>query len=182
MPSRAELEIRAAAVGIDPSTVHNDSVLEQQVLYNEKNADASTGAKADGTLTSTGTNASDGNTVTIGEVVYRLKDTPEQAYDVQIGADAATTLDNLKAAINASGTPGTEYFEGTHAHPLVTATTNTNTTQVVVARDERWGNSIATTAVGASLSWDNATLTGGDPKVVSPPASGTQAVSGEQYV
>lgn len=182
MAIRSELELRAAAVGIDPSTIHNDSVLEQRVLYNEKNADAASGTKADGTLTSTGTNVSDGDTVTIGEVVYTFKTTPAAAYDVKIGADAATSLDNLKAAINASGTPGTEYFAGTHAHAEVTATTNTNTTQVVEARDERWGNGVATTESATTLSWGSATLTGGVAAVVTPPADAVASVSGEQNV
>lgn len=119
-------------------------------------------AKAVGTLTSDATNVADGATVTIGTKVYRFKDTPAQAYDVQIGADAATSLDNLKAAINASGTPGTEYFAGTEAHPDVVATTNTDTTQVVQAKlPGTAGNSIASTETSSHLSWGAATLASG---------------------
>lgn len=118
--------------------------------------------RATGTLTSDTTNVADGDTVTIGTTVYRFKDTPAQAYDVQRGADAATSLDNLKAAINASGTPGTEYYAGTLAHPTVTATTNTDTTQVVQAKNYGTaGNAIASTETSAHLSWGAATLASG---------------------
>jgi len=86
----------------------------------------------------------------------------QEAYDVQIGASAAVSLDNLKAAINASGTPGTEYFAGTEAHPDVIATTNTDTTQVVEAKlPGTAGNSIATTETSTHLSWGAGTLASG---------------------
>lgn len=120
------------------------------------------GLKATGTVTSDATNVSDNDTVTVGSVVYRFKNTMAQAFDVKIGADAATTLDNLKAAVNASGTPGTEYYTGTTAHPDVTATTNTDTTQVFQAKNiGTAGNSIATTETSSHLSFGAATLTGG---------------------
>lgn len=118
--------------------------------------------KATGTLTSDATNVTDNDTVTIGSTVYRFKNTLALAYDVKIGADAATTLDNLKAAVNASGTPGTEYFAGTLIHPTVSATTNTNTTQVFEAKTAGTdGNAIATTEASSHLSFGAATLTGG---------------------
>lgn len=44
MPSRAELELRAAAVNIAVSSYPNDSKLEQAVIYAEKNLTASTAA------------------------------------------------------------------------------------------------------------------------------------------
>lgn len=118
--------------------------------------------RATGTLTSDATNVADGDTVTIGTTVYRFKSTMLAAYDVQIGVSAAVSLDNLKAAINASGTPGTEYFAGTLAHPTVTATTNTDTTQVVQAiAYGTSGNSIASTETSAHLSWGAGTLASG---------------------
>lgn len=43
MPSRAELNLRARVVNVDPSTYANDSKLEQKVLYEEKNAAAAAG-------------------------------------------------------------------------------------------------------------------------------------------
>lgn len=114
------------------------------------------------TLTSDATNVTDADTVTIASTVYRFKDTMAQAYDVKIGASAAATLDNIKAAINASGTAGVEYYTGTLIHPTVTATTNTNTTQIVAAKTVGTaGNSIATTEASTHLSWGAATLSGG---------------------
>lgn len=184
MPSRAELELRATAIGLDPSTIPaNDSVLEQRVIDAEKNADTATGTLATQTLTSTGVNVSNNDTVTIGSTTYTFKTTlsssPAVANEVKIGADAATSLDYLKIAINNSGgTQGTEYSYGTTAHPRVTATTNTNTTQVVEARRKNYGNSIATTETAATLSWGAATLTGGVPAVVAPTEVGKRGVSG----
>ncbi len=120
------------------------------------------GARASGLLTSTGTNASDGDTVTIASTVYRLKTTPAQAYDVQIGSSAANTLSNLKLAINATGTPGTNYYAGTNVHPTVSAGTLTSTTLAVSAKAVgTGGNSLATTDTAATLSWGASTLTGG---------------------
>ena len=113
-------------------------------------------------LTSDTTNNSDGSIVTIATTVYRFKNTLAQAYDVQIGASAAASLDNLMAAINASGTPGTEYFAGTLVHPTVVAFTNTDTTQIVTARlPGTTANAYPTTTDEAHLSWEDTTLGGG---------------------
>lgn len=124
-------------------------------------------SKATQTLTSDATNVSNNDTVTIGSTVYTFKTTlstgPTVPFEVLIGADAATTLDNLKLAINAGAGAGTNYSTGTTAHPTVTATTNTDTTQVVEAITAGTaGNSIASTKSAAHLSWGAATLTGGD--------------------
>lgn len=64
---------------------------------------------------------SDGDEFTIDTTVYTLKTTPAAAYDIAIGADEPATKVNIVAAINASGTPGTEYFAGTLIHPTVSA-------------------------------------------------------------
>ena len=117
---------------------------------------------ATGTLTSTGTNPADTETVTVGSTVYRFKNTMSQAYDVKIGATAALTLANLKAAINASGTAGTEYYTGTLVHPTVEAGTISSTTLALSARTRGTaGNSIATTETSSTYSFAAATLTGG---------------------
>lgn len=136
------------------------------------------------TLTSDATNVSDGETVTIGSVVYRFKDTMLAAYDVKIGASAAASLDNLKAAINASGTPGTEYFAGTAIHPDVTATTNTDTTQKVVSKVIGTANNTkATTETSGHLSWADTTLGGGTGTSVTgvATASSTFVINGTSY-
>lgn len=43
MPSRAELELRAAAVNVTADNYSNDSNLEQAVIYAEKNMTAQAG-------------------------------------------------------------------------------------------------------------------------------------------
>lgn len=207
MASRAELNVRARNVGVDPANYPNDSKLEQRVIYEEKNSATETGALAVGTLTSDATAPSDGDTVTIGVPgspaarTYTFKTALSEAYgvatltsdatapssgdtvtiggqvytfrttlsspavpnEVLIGASAAAALDNLKIAINASGgTPGTEYSVGTVANEKVTATTNTNTTQVVQARQiGTQGNGIAVAEESTHLSWGAAQTAGG---------------------
>ena len=117
------------------------------------------GSHATSKLTSDTVNNSEDEIVTIGTTVYRWRTTLAQAYDVQIGGSAAASLDNLMAAINASGTPGTEYFAGTLEHPDVVAFTNTDTTQIITARvPGTVPNTIVTTTDGAHLSWPAATL------------------------
>lgn len=121
--------------------------------------------KATQTLTSTGVAPSDGHTVTIGSTVYTFKTAltaPAVPFEVLIGVSAAVALDNLKSAINASAGAGTVYGTGTTAHPTVTATTNTDTTQLIEAiTSGTAANSIATTETSATLSWGAATMTGG---------------------
>ncbi len=63
-------------------------------------------------------------TVVIDGATYTWKAAPSAAYEVDIGADADGCRDNLIAAINSSGTPGTEYGAGTIAHPSFIASAN----------------------------------------------------------
>lgn len=101
--------------------------------------------------------------------------------EIKVGADAATSLDYLKDAINRGslvGTEGTHYSTGTKAHQDVTATTNTNTTQVVQAISYDAGETIATTETSAHLSWGAALLASGTPKVVAQAAADNAAISG----
>lgn len=184
--NKALLDLVAAAVGIDPATVANPSVLEQKVLFNLKNASAVAGTDATGTLTSSGV-FQNNETCTIGDHVYTFKTAlttganiaPNQ---VLIGAAATNTLDNLKSAINKTAGEGTTYSYGTQANKWVTAGTKTATQLTVTARDKRWGNSVATTETCANVAWGGSTLSGGAPAVVTPPANAVRSVSGGQYV
>jgi len=65
-------------------------------------------ATAYGTVTSTKNWAAD-DTLIVGAVTYTLKASPSAANEVDVGADEATTLANLAAAINGTGTSGTTY-------------------------------------------------------------------------
>jgi predicted RecA/RadA family phage recombinase len=124
--------------------------------------------KASGTITSDATAPGDGDTVTIGSTVYTFKTaltSPAEPFEVLIGVSAAVALDNLKSAINATAGEGTTYATGTTAHPSVTATTNTNTTQVVEALAAgAAGNDIATTETSSHLAWGATTLFGAKSK------------------
>lgn len=115
------------------------------------------------TLTSNNTNVVDGDTVVIGTITYRFKDTPVAAYDVQIGANADASLLNLIKAINASGVAGTNYFAGTLVHPKVSAATSVTSHAFAITSKFNGGaaNLIATTETSGNLSWTTATLTGG---------------------
>lgn len=74
----------------------------------------------------------------------------------------AVFLDNIKSAINRTGTPGTDYSAATEIHPTVFATTNTNTTQVFNAKyTGTAGNSIATTETMANYAFTGSTMASG---------------------
>jgi hypothetical protein len=134
-------------------------------------AEASTGADTDATitLTSNGTAPADGVTVTVGGKVYTFQTTLTNVDgNVLIGstANAAAALDNLKSAVNLSTGAGTTYATAMTAHPKITATTNTDTTQVFVASvgasSGRAGNDLTGADTSATLSWSNSgAFTGG---------------------
>lgn len=70
MPQRNELVARAAVLGLDPTTIPNDSKLEAKILYLEKNASANTGTIATTTLTTDTTTVAPNDTVTLAAKVY----------------------------------------------------------------------------------------------------------------
>ncbi len=113
-------------------------------------------------------------TVTIGTTVYtcvvELSETlgaAAVAYQFLYGGSEAVMLDNLKKAVNASGTAGTEYSTGTVAHATVVATTNTDTVQTFRSRSIGTAaqttaiNAIATTETMANTAFADTTLGGG---------------------
>jgi len=102
------------------------------------------------------------NTVTIGSTVYRFMNTPAQAFDVAIGANVAASQANLVAAINLTGTPGTEYFAGTTEHPDVSVSAFATNVMTATAKfGGLAGDSIATTeTIGPADGVWNATTLG----------------------
>ena len=184
MPSRNELNVRAAAVGFDPSTIANDSKLEQKVLYLEKNSSpAITGTAPTGTITSSGV-AVAGETITIGDVVYTWRaaiTASSPANEIKIGAAATNSLDNLKDAINGTalvGAPGSEYSQATKRHPHVTAGAKNATTLVVASTDTNTSGALVTTKTMTNWAWGAGTLSAGTAGTVTQGTSTTAGVAG----
>lgn len=151
-----------------------------------------------------GTGASDAGvttgaaTVTIGSITYTVVDALSEtygasavAYQVVKGANEAAMLDNLKLAINGTGTAGTHYSTGTAAHPYVIATTNSDTVQKIISRTVGDAaatavvNTLATTETMANTAWADTTFGGGtgnsNPAVTSDAATftiGTRTYTG----
>lgn len=86
-----------------------------------------TEAKSSGSVTSTNNGVpTENDIITIGSKIYRWRGAGNlaQANDVLIGADGHACLDNLKAALDLSGTPGTEYHAATTANAQANAPQN----------------------------------------------------------
>jgi len=82
---------------------------------------ASTNYSTATVVNDTGNNPADGSTVSIGEQIYRFKITMLAAFDVQIGATALATAENLFLAIGATVGSGTNYYASTTANANVAA-------------------------------------------------------------
>lgn len=109
------------------------------------------GAAATGALAFTA-NPTDGDTVTIGSVVYRFKDTLEQANDIKIGTAVANTLASLEKTINGDGEEGTDYFAGTTTPlAIVTASISSQTLNLTATEAGIAGNSIALASSDANV-------------------------------
>lgn len=145
-------------VSIDALGLASEIVSDPSGSFGTDGADA----KATALLTAA-SNPADGDTVTLGAVTYRFKDTMAQANDVKRAGAAADSLANLKKAVNLSGVMGTDYFAGTVIHPTVGAGLLTATTLRFYARTGgTGGNSLASTETSATaLSFGGATFSGG---------------------
>ena len=115
------------------------------------------GVWATGTVTSTGVNVTADDTVTINGKAYKFVAAPAAEGDVDIGADAATTLQNLLNAINHAGTPDTDYVCAA-MHPTVMGKTVTATVLTLEALTVGAGGNaltLAKSAVTLSVSHDH---------------------------
>ena len=105
----------------------------------ESNAGAlATAVTTDGILATCtltqGGQPTDTQTITINTTTYTFQDTlTDVDGNVFIGADAATTLDNLIAHINKAAGAGSKYATSGTAHTTVTATNPTDTTALLTA-------------------------------------------------
>lgn len=162
-------QIVITGAGFDPSTVVTVSIphfgIETEV-QSDQNGDISTDDLADraaGLLTSDATNVTAADTVTIGSVTYTFRAAvAATANEVLIGADAAETLANLKAAINDDTSQQTKYGTATVVNPDVGAGKLTATTLVLFAKTRgTGGNALASTEASTHLSFGGATLAGG---------------------
>jgi hypothetical protein len=118
--------------------------------------------KAVGTLTSSGA-ALNTETVTVGGKVYTFQTTlTDVDGNVLIGANAAASIVNLKAAINLGSGAGTLYAAAMALNENVRATSSDATTLVVKAKvPGTVGNTIASTETLTNFAWGAAVLASG---------------------
>jgi len=125
-------------------------------------ADVYAGTQDTGTLTSTGTIPSDGDTVTLGAKTYTFRTTlTPTVNEVLIGAAAINSIRNLASAINGTGTEGTDYANGTTPNVDATAAITSATTLVAESIKPNPAVAIASAETSAQLSWGATALTGG---------------------
>lgn len=89
------------------------------------------------------------DTVVIAAVTYTYRVTSTGADDVTIGADAATTIANLAAAVNAGAGSGTAYGAGTSANVAAVAIPSNQTLILNAAASGVAGNALALSATGS---------------------------------
>jgi len=98
------------------------------------------------------TNPTADDTVTIAGVAFKFVATPTAAGDVDIGGDAATSVANLVAAINDTGTVGTTYIQLSDNNRWklnnagVVATNNTTSISIVAYGDIAVSETLTATA------------------------------------
>lgn len=157
---------RSRNIGTTAETAVINAIATTETMANTAFADTTLGG---GTGNSNPAVTTDAATITIGDITYTavitLADTigaTAMPYQVLWVTSEAVFLDNLKLAINGSGTVGTQYSTGTYENPYVTATTNTNTTQLVVSKQVGTSTtSIATTETLGNYAWGATTLASG---------------------
>lgn len=171
--AKAEADVFLNSSNIDPTAVAfypatyapaKNRITSNTAIWIRSNG----GAKATSTLTSTNTQVTAGDTVTLFDPisgvteVYTFVASPTVEGDVHFVTNADTSLLNLIRAINHSGTPGTDYVK-TAASSLVTAATSV--TSHAFAVTSIWGgtngNAIFTSETAATLSWTGTKLASG---------------------
>ncbi len=159
-------KIESRTVGNAAATAAINALATTETMANTAWADTTYGG---GTGNSNPAVTSDAATFTIGDITYtgvlELSETSGATavpYQVLWVTSEAVFLDNIKLAVNGSGLAGTNYSTGTYEHPQVYATTNTNTTQVFLAKQTGTaGNSIATTETMANYAFTSTVMASG---------------------
>jgi hypothetical protein len=146
-------------VSVDPLGIYSEIMSDGAgVFASDDPAD-----RAVAVLTSTGVNPAAAETVTIGSKTYTFRaSVATTANEVLIGANAAATLANLKAAVNLETGAGTLYGSNTTINAEATASVITATTLRFYAKTAGTaGNSIASTETSTTLSFTGGTFAGG---------------------
>jgi hypothetical protein len=121
-----------------------------------------TGVKASQVVTF-GSNVLNTLTITIGAKTYTFQDSLTNVDgNVDVGANAEGSIDNLVAAINLAAGAGTAYAAATTAHPTVSAVkASASTMRVTALVAGTAGNAIAVSETGSVMVWTGTELAGG---------------------
>ena len=95
-------------------------------------------------------NAAEDDTVTLGLTVYRFKATPEDPYDIDIGADATASALNLANAINES-IYNTAYYDQTAINPFAGASADSGVITLKARKGGPGGDDIPLSTTGANI-------------------------------
>lgn len=118
--------------------------------------------QATGSVTFTSTPPIAGETITIGGIVYTFVAAASNPYEITIGGSANGHRDNLIAALNHTGTPGTGYGAATAAHPAVSGSAGAAGVANLTARvPDTFGNAITLTEALTGTTVSGSTLSGG---------------------
>jgi flagellin len=118
------------------------------------------GANASDVLSSIGLPTA-GKVVVVGGSTYTFAAAAGAAGTVAIGADVATTMSNLAAAINGGPGAGVAYGTGTVTNTNVTALADATTVTVTAKVAGAGGNALTATTDDAKFGWATGTLAGG---------------------
>lgn len=107
-------------------------------------------------------NPANNDTLTIGARVYTFKTTlTGAANEIKIGVANTDTALNIKKALLAQATAGTDYGTGTVAHADVAASVASNVVTLFTRAYDVGNNSYAIAKSGANIALSGATLSGG---------------------
>jgi hypothetical protein len=150
--------IAAAGGHIQAADIGVTSILDVLSVNELTGPSAATATASTATVTFADAGSAD-DTITIDGIIYTLKASPSAGYEVDVGADKTTTGANLAAAINRTGTPGTEYGAPTLQHPAVSAAAALGVVTLTARVPGDQGDNITLAASAATVS--GALFTGG---------------------